>query len=79
MGMDTNVRTTVTSNHLTEGTKRAVVMAKPVTEIRVMELDMAKLDTDRPDTEIRVMEPDMDKLDTEITVMISQFFSEISV
>ena len=54
-------------------------MAKPVTEIRVMELDMAKLDTDRPDTEIRVMEPDMDKLDTEITVMISQFFSEISV
>merc|ERR1712029_109034 len=67
-GMDTNVRTTAISNHLTEGTKRAVVMAKPVTEIRVMEPDMDKLDTDRPDTEIRVMEPDMDKLDTEIMV-----------
>ena len=72
--MDTNVRTTAISNHLTEGTKRAVVMAKPVTEIGVMEPDMDKLDTDRPDTEIRVMEPDMDKLDTEITVMILHNF-----
>merc|ERR1712029_1232845 len=62
-GMAINVRTTVISNHLTEGTKRAVVMAKPDTEIGVMEPDMDKLDT-----EIRVMEPDMDKLDTEITV-----------
>merc|ERR1711983_612862 len=67
-GMDTNVRITAISNHLTEGTKRAVVMAKPDTEIGVMEPDMDKLDTDRPDTEIRVMESDMDKLDTEIMV-----------
>merc|ERR1711983_504253 len=67
-GMDTNVRTTVISNHLTEGTKRAMVTGKPDTEIRVMESDMDKLDTDRPDTEIRVMESDMDKLDTEIMV-----------
>merc|ERR1712012_1494094 len=44
-GMDTNVRTTAISNHLTEGTKRAVVMAKQDTEIRVMEPDMDKLDT----------------------------------
>merc|ERR1711976_231405 len=36
----------ITSNHLTEGTKRAVVMAKPDTEIRVMEPDMDKLDTE---------------------------------
>merc|ERR1712014_546551 len=45
-GMDTNVRTTAISNHLTEGTKRAVVMAKPDMEIRVMEPDMDKLDTE---------------------------------
>merc|ERR1711983_412504 len=53
-GMDTNVRTTAISNHLTEGTKRAMITGT--------------LDTDIPDMEIRVMEPDMDKLDTEITV-----------
>ena len=63
--MDTNVRTTAISNHLTEGTKRAMITGTLDTEIGVMELD-----TDRPDMEIRVMEPDMDKLDTEITVMI---------
>merc|ERR1712152_59412 len=60
-GMVTNVRTTAISNHLTEGTKRAVVMAKPVTEIRVMEPDMDKLDT-----EITVTS----KLHTQVATMI---------
>ena len=67
--MDTNVRTTVISNHLTEGTKRAMITGKQDTEIGVMEPD-----TDKSDTEIRVMEPDMDKLDTEIMVIILLYF-----
>merc|ERR1712018_813853 len=50
------------SNHLTKGTKRAMVTVKPDTEIRVMEPDMDKLDT-----EIGVMEP-TDKSDMEIMV-----------
>ena len=67
--MDTNVRTTAISNHLTEGTKRAMVTGKPDTEIRVMEPDMDKLDT-----EIGVMEADTDKSDMEIMVIILLFF-----
>merc|ERR1719210_2059044 len=55
-GMDTNVRTTAISNHLTEGTKRAVVMAKPVTEP----------DMDKLDTEITVTS----KLHTQVATMI---------
>merc|ERR1711902_366720 len=62
----TTIKTTAISNHLTEGTKRAVVMAKPDTEIRVMEPDMDKLDIDRPDTEIMVTS----KLHTQVATMI---------
>merc|ERR1712018_912682 len=45
-GMDTNVRTTAISNHLTEGTKRAMITGTLDTEIGVMEPDMDKLDTE---------------------------------
>merc|ERR1712012_685221 len=60
-GMDTNVRTTAISNHLTEGTKRAVVMVKPDTEIGAMEPD-----TDKSDMEIMVTS----KLHTQVATMI---------
>merc|ERR1711944_351640 len=60
-GMDTNVRTTAISNHLTEGTKRAMITGRPDMEIRVMEPDMVKLDT-----EITVTS----KLHTQVATMI---------
>merc|ERR1711976_551218 len=56
-GMDTNIRTTNISNHLTEGTKR--------------NLDMDKTNMDKPATDKPVMDkpvmdkPDMDKPNTE--------------
>merc|ERR1711976_340553 len=51
-GMDTNIRTTNISNHLTEGTKR--------------NLDMDKTNMDKPVTDKPVMDkPDMDKPNTE--------------
>merc|ERR1712227_891749 len=59
--MDTNVRTTAISNHLTEGTKRAVVMVKLDTEIGAMEPD-----TDKSDMEIMVTS----KLHTQVATMI---------
>merc|ERR1711893_164098 len=59
--MVTTIKTTDISNHLTEGTKRAMVTGKPVTEIGVMEPDMDKLDT-----EITVTS----KLHTQVATMI---------
>merc|ERR1712018_306549 len=47
--MDTNIRTTNISNHLTEGTKRNLDMDKPVTD----KPDMDKPNTEKPNTEKR--------------------------
>merc|ERR1711944_176828 len=58
--MDTNVRTTAMSNHLTEGTKRAMIIDKLDTEIGVMEA------TDKSDMEIMVTS----KLHTQVATMI---------
>merc|ERR1711902_161459 len=72
----TTIKTTAISNHLTEGTKRAVVMAKPDTEIRVMEPDMDKLDTEitvtsKLHTQVATMIPMVTRKDTLNTLHIT--------
>merc|ERR1711963_895372 len=50
-GMDTNIRTTNISKHLTEGTKRNLDMDKPVMDKPVMD----KPNTEKPNMEKRAM------------------------